>query len=165
MAAAEAPFRISMLAMSSGFRSEMRLVGASWLLALSPGSAWVTAFCPEGIDTSLTTTPSITHSGLEPPLMVFTPRMLICTPPPGAPELVAICAPGTFPCSALSTVCAGVRSTRSCPDTVATALARLRRATLVAWPVTTTWSSRSASVARRKVTDDCDAGTACSCVP
>ena len=42
-------------------------------------------------------------------MAVLTPRIWICTPPPGAPELVWMLAPGTLPCSASSTVVAGAR--------------------------------------------------------
>ncbi len=136
MAAAEGPLRISIVSMSFGFRSAMRFTGASWLEALEPPEARVTAFAPDGIATLLTITPSITYSGSEAPLIEETPRRLSCTPPPGAPELAVMFAPAIFPCSALSTLSEGVRFSSSLVM-VATAFARLRRATVVAWPVTT----------------------------
>jgi hypothetical protein len=48
-------------------------------------------------------TPSTTISGSDAPRMVLMPRIWICAPPPGAPELVWMLAPATLPCSALST--------------------------------------------------------------
>ena len=65
------------------------------------------------------------------------PRMRTRLPPPGAPVLVEICAPATFPCSACSMLCADTFASCSA-FTLATEFGRLRRAMPVAWPVITT---------------------------
>ena len=59
-AAAEAPFRISTLSMSFGLRSAMRFTGLSWLDALPPAAAAVTALAPEATATFDRMTPSTT---------------------------------------------------------------------------------------------------------
>ena len=59
-AAAEAPLRTSTFAMSFGLRSAMRLTGLSWVDALPPAAAAVSAFVPDGIATFEMITPSIT---------------------------------------------------------------------------------------------------------
>jgi hypothetical protein len=59
-AAAEAPFRTSIVSMSFGFRSAIRLTGLSWFYALPPAAAPVIALAPDGIATFDTITPSIT---------------------------------------------------------------------------------------------------------
>ncbi len=69
-------------------------------------------------------------------------------PPPGAPPLFwLMTAPGTWPCSAFSTVGAGT-SVTSWVLTTATALAAFCVDTVVATPVTTCCSRRSTSLAR-----------------
>ena len=62
-AAAEAPLRTSRLSMSLGLRSAMRLTGLSWLDVLPPAAAAVMALTPDGTETLLRMTPSITYSG------------------------------------------------------------------------------------------------------
>ena len=59
IAAAEAPFNISILAISSGLISAIRLVGLSWLEELPPAEAAETVFKPAAIDELSTYTPSI----------------------------------------------------------------------------------------------------------
>ncbi len=79
-------------------------------------------------------------------------------PPPGAPVLVEICAPATFPCSAWSTD--GDDTFATCSAlTLATEFGRLRREIPVAWPLMTTWSSLSASRRMTMRTVDSRAGT------
>jgi hypothetical protein len=68
-------------------------------------------------------------------------------PPPGAPELAWIRAPGILPCSALSRVPVGARVS-SLPLTVATALGRFCRSMPVDCPLTTTSSSLKTSGSR-----------------
>ena len=65
------------------------------------------------------------------PMMVETPRRLTWMPPPGAPELAWMVAPGILPCSALSIVAVGARVS-SPALTVETALGRFRCWTPVA---------------------------------
>ena len=85
----------------------MRLTGLSWFRGLPPHWAQLTALAPLGIATLLTTIPSTTYSGSTLPMMVETPRRLSWMPPPGAPELAWISAPGILPWSALSSVWVG----------------------------------------------------------
>ncbi len=147
MAAADAPFSTSMLWMSLGFRSAMRLTALSWVEALPPAAAAVMAFRLLAIASLAITSPSTTISGSTPALIVVTPRRLIWPPPPGAPEFIWMSAPGIFPCSALSSVCVGARVTCAAL-TVVTAFARLRCSTPVASPVTTTASRLKTSGSR-----------------
>ena len=109
--------------MSSGLRSAVRFTGLSWFRGLPPHWAQLTAFAPLGIATLLTTIPSTTNSGSTLPTMVETPRRLIWMPPPGAPLLAWIRAPGILPCRAVSSVWVGARVS-SPASTVATALGR-----------------------------------------
>src|SRR2546423_1702554 len=90
--------------------------------------------------------------------MDVTPRSRICLPPPGAPEFAWIDAPTAFPCTAGSAVCDDTGDTSS-PLTVATALARLRRSTAVACPVTTTSDNRSGSRVSAAASTLCPAGS------
>src|SRR3989442_1266337 len=136
-----------MLWMSFGFRSAIGLTGLSWLDALPPAAAAVMAFMLLPIASFAITTPSTTISGSTPALIVVTPRRLIWPPPPGAPEFICTSAPGILPCSALSSVCVGARTSWSAFTTV-TAFARLRCSTPVAWPVTTTASRLNTSCSR-----------------
>src|SRR5207249_167049 len=149
--------------MSLGFKSARRLTGLSWLDALPPAAAAVMAFMLLPIASFAITSPSTTIKGSTPPLIVVTPRKLICPPPPGAPEFIWITAPGTLPCSALSSVWVGARVSCSA-FTVVTALARLRRSTAVAWPVMTTASTLKTSCSSRTSTRLCSGATAsCRC--
>ncbi len=59
-AAADAPFRISMLAMSFGLMSTSRLTGASWFDAFEPPDASVIAFAFDETATLLMIMPSTT---------------------------------------------------------------------------------------------------------
>src|SRR5690242_17445923 len=105
MAAADAPLRTSMLSMSLGLMSAMRLTWLSWVgFGLEPPTDSVTAYMPEAMATSLTSTPSMTYSGAVEPLMVDTPRRRSWMPPPGAPEFCWMLAPAILPDSAWSTV-------------------------------------------------------------
>ena len=79
----------------------------------------------------LMTSPSTTMTGSTPPLMVETPRRLICAPPPGAPEFDWMRAPAILPWSALSIVGVGARW-RSCAVTTLTAWGRFFCSTAVA---------------------------------
>ena len=58
-------------------------------------------------------TPSTTMSGSDAPITVLMPRIWICAPLPGAPELVWMFAPAILPWSALSTEVAGTVVTSS----------------------------------------------------
>src|SRR5438876_4329555 len=146
-----------MFSMSLGLRSAIRLTWLSWVSeGFDPCVDLVTAFWLEGMATLLPATPSTTYSGSDEPLIDVTPRIRICIPPPGAPELAWMDAPTTFPCSACSTVCAETRATSS-PLTVATAFARFRRSTPVACPVITTSDRRSGSRVRTARSSVCPA--------
>jgi len=88
----------------------------------------------------LTTTPSTTYNGDEFALMEVMPRSWICDPPPGAPELVVMIAPGSLPCSAFSIIGVGAFTICSA-DSEDTDCAALALETDVAAPVMTTRSS------------------------
>ncbi len=129
-----------MFSMSAGLRSAMRLVGWSWLVEMPVALAPVREFMPVPICELLTSTPSITYRGLALALIEVTPRSCTCEPPPGAPELVEMTAPGILPWSAFSIV--GVGALLSCsPLTCAIELAALALDTLVVVPVMTCVSS------------------------
>ena len=132
-----------MLSMSSTLKSAMRLTTESCMIEwFPPRLDLVTLKIPEGTDTLLTIIPSTTKSGSALALIEETPRSRTCTPPPGAPSLRWMLAPVTFPCSAASTVCAGV-SVRSSDLTVEMETPRLRRSVRETRPVTTISSASS----------------------
>ncbi len=86
IAAAEAPFNISMFCMSSGLISAILFVGLSWFEALPPADAADTALRPAEIEELSTYTPSIIYNGCVLPCIEVAPRNFIESPPPGAPE-------------------------------------------------------------------------------
>src|SRR5213592_1485377 len=67
----------------------------------------VTLLAPSEMASFEMMTPSITNSGCPLPRIDVTPRICICAPPPGAPLFIEIVAPGTLPCIACSSDCAG----------------------------------------------------------
>src|SRR5207247_9755449 len=95
-----------MFSMSLGLRSAIRLTWLSWVSeGFDPCVDLVTALWLEGMATMLTTTPSTTYRGSDEPWIDVTPRISICIPPPGAPDLDSTDAPPTLPCSACYTLC------------------------------------------------------------
>ena len=75
--------------MSAGFRSAMRVTEFSPVRAIVlPRDAWVTTLVPRGMEISLAIAPSMTYSGVLPPLMVVIPRSDTRAVLPGAPELL-----------------------------------------------------------------------------
>jgi hypothetical protein len=159
MADADAPLSTSMLSMSLGFMSAARLTTLScteYRAVRVP--APLTTLAPPATELLASTTPSTTYSGSELPMSDETPRMRICAPPPGAPELVEMLAPAILPWSAFSTVCAGARCS-SCAETTATALAAFWRRTEVVCPVTTSPSRLRMSWSSATLTAVCPAGT------
>src|SRR5574337_47394 len=84
IAAAEAPFKISILSMSSGFISAILPDGLSCVeVSEPPLAALVTAFKPEEVELLSRNTPSTTYSGCVVPYMDVMPRNFTDTPPPG----------------------------------------------------------------------------------
>ena len=144
--------------MSSGFKSAIRFTALSCGRGFPPADAAVIASMLLWIASLAMIKPSTTMRGSTPPLIVVTPRRLICAPPPGAPEFICTRAPGILPCNAPSSVCTGARFNCSL-GIVVTALARLRCSTAVAWPVTTTASRLNTSCSRLTAALDASAAT------
>ena len=143
-AAAAAPFITLRLSMSFGLISAKRFVPSVALGACPPN---VSANCETDDVSLLTITPSITYKGSELPWMDFTPRKRTVIPPAGSPEFWVICAPGTFPCKALTKLGVPVFS-RLSALIVVMAFPSCRRSARMVEPVTMTsskfiWSSRS----------------------
>ena len=121
----------------------------------------VTLLAPSEMASFEMMTPSITNSGCPLPRIDVTPRICICAPPPGAPLFIEIVAPGTLPCIACSSDCAGALVSSSFV-TCTVAVVALRRSRVVAWPVTTTASSLKGSSSSVTATFDSPAFTVTS---
>ena len=100
MAAALAPFNTSMLSISLGLMSPIRLVGWPWGLSLPAPVDFVITSTPDWLASLLIITPSITYNGCVLPVSVDVPRRLTLTPPPGAPVLRRTFTPANCPLNA-----------------------------------------------------------------
>ena len=142
----------------------MRSTGASCVAAeIVEPDAFVTRLVPAGIASSLTRTPSMTYNGCVLPRIDEMPRSRMRSPPPGAPVFDWICTDAALPCSAFWSDADGTVASWSA-ETLATELARLRRSTALACPVTTTCSRLTMSRFMSTSTVVCSAPTLTSAI-
>ena len=137
MAAAAASFRMVTFSMSLGLMLPMPLTKMS-----SNPPAFICSEDRSGVSFCIGT-PSTTHSGLELPERLLTPRMRMLDCCPGRPEVACMATPATSPCISDATDVIGLLlnvSEESMPTEPVILL-------VVVWeyPVTTTCSRKSAS--------------------